>query len=257
MLQQQAPDRKRRRREQGEVKQQGAGRRAQALQAPARRLTRRRQNQAADQQLPAGHHHRIEIARQPFAIDGGRRQHEGGDDNEAFALQGEIEADTCGAVQIDRHHAHEADQAAQRLAPAQPVVGIDEVGQNDAEKDAGRIHDRGLHARRVRQSDVEEDILYGRLGQAQQGDLAELAAAHGHDRPFHRQRRDQQDGSGQGEPPSREQDLAGGVRRRDMQQGIAALDRRKGAAPQGAAQRGQQEDPGAGSVGGGAQGDGF
>jgi hypothetical protein len=114
--------------------------------------------------------------------------------------------------------------------------------QDHAEEDAGGVHDRRLHAAGVGQADIEEDVLDRGLGQAQQGDLTYLTSVQREDGLLHRRRHDQQDRARQGEAPAGEQHLAGNVAGSDMQQGIAVLDGRIGAAPQDAAQGCQGED---------------
>src|SRR5690606_40045660 len=105
---------------------------------------------------------------------------------------------------------------------------------------------RRFHAGRVRQADIEEDVLDRSLRQAQQGDLRRLASLKPQYRLLQRGGDEQQDQSRQGEPPPGENQLTGDVVLGDVQQGVAALHRREGAAPQGAAQGGENEDPGTG-----------
>ena len=77
-------------------------------------------------------------------------------------------------INVHQHHAGKTENAADGFVVAQPVILIDKVRQQDAEEGAGGVHNRALHAGGKRQANVEENVLDGRLRDAQYRQLAAL-----------------------------------------------------------------------------------
>lgn len=98
------------------------------------------------------------------------------------------------------------------------------------------------------EADIEEDILDAGLGEAEQRHLAGLAPVRRQHRLAHRSGGGEQDQPGQREAIARKEQLRGGVRLADAEQRIAVLHRGEGAAPEQAAQGGEEEDAGTRTV---------
>lgn len=237
--QQHRPKRIRHRREQRQIQQHDVSHRIIGNEPPARREAAERHHRAAEHELPAAHNHRAvklaEFLNQPRAARRGDHRN----DDESLADQAHPAAKAV-LRPVDDDHARHADQPADPLERVHPLRAEDEAGNQNRRKRLKPLNDRALRARRVRHADVKEHVLNDRLRQRKLHHVAPT-------RPLRKRGRLSRDAFKQNRQKARQKEAAAAeenLRRRvacgHAEIAIAQIDKRNRAAPEQAAQAGQQ-----------------
>jgi len=143
-----------------------------------------------------------------------------------------------------------AGEAPEDAGRRQLVIGIEKMRHQHRKERAGRGDDRHLHAGRVSEADIVEQILARGADEPEQRQLAE-AAWRLADRLPRQRRIDEEDQPREEEPQSGEQHQRGRVRGGNGEQPVADLHRWHSAPPQEGAEQSDGDDDAAIGEGGG------
>ena len=198
-----------------------------------------RHDQTADKELIAAEGDGIFLLAVFLDQYGGKCRGDGGQQHEAFAHEGDGAVQT-GAVEIDQNHTCKSQNTADQLPLAQFFIVENQAGQQDGKKHVGSLNDGAFDAAGVSQADVEQQILDHSLSQTQLDHHAPGRFLRNQKLLLEDTSNGDGQNTGQSEPASGEENLRSSVRGFNGKQAVADFDAGKSAAPEKAADEGQQ-----------------
>ena len=138
----------------------------------------------------------------------------------------------AGGGEIHQHHPGKADQAADELPAAELFLPVEQAGDKNADKNIGGHHNGDLDPRGVGAADIKEGVLNDGLEHGQHADFGKGAFLR--QQQLSAQEAAQQHGQypRQSKAGPGKEDQGGDMVRPDLEQAVANLDHRRGAAPE-------------------------
>ena len=241
VLQENAPERIRARRDECHVQEQQPGAAAGRAQPSAKGSAGKRHDNPAEEELPAAERDRIFLRRELLDETACNRTRESCDHHAALTR----EADRAAARLSGRHddkHPEESQDAADDLRGRELLKPEDKCRQEQRKERPRRVDDRAAHACGVREPGIKEDVLQDRLKEHQHKDILPAGFFRPKERVLLQTSEQDDHHTGDGKARPRKNNPGSEIIRSDRKEFITALDGRRSRAPEKAAKKSNQKN---------------